>query len=173
MWLHVGHLPRPTHSFIYLLNTHLTSIKLNHSYYTSPLHLALCFTVHTDILQRIIPIILCVCWWIGDDTWPRGRCLEKKGQIWECGKLSSIVKNCYLCQVPEPERAALTLNEGNNCCKLKCALKDKTKTFILVAQHCRMGCAQTGAHRVCSHQHQTRQHITSRAQLEKLLHSTI
>jgi len=65
----------------------------------------------------------------------------------ESGKALSVVKHCYLCQVTEPRRAALTLNEGSDCCKLKCGLTDKVGTFITVVNICQASCLQLVAGR--------------------------
>lgn len=88
-----------------------------------------------------------MCWWIIDDIQLGGGCLDlaKKGQIWGIWENSSLVKNHYLCQVTEPKHAALTLNEGSGCHKLKCGLRDKVKTFIMVVNICQVSCLQFAA----------------------------
>ena len=67
---------------------------------------------------------------------------RKRARYGESGKTLSIVKHCYLCQVTEPGRAALTLNEGSDCRKLKCSLGDKVGTFIMVVNICQASCLQ-------------------------------
>lgn len=61
---------------------------------------------------------------------------RKRARYGESGKTLSIVKHRYLCQVTEPRHAALTLNEGSDCRKLKCGLRDKVETFITVVNIC-------------------------------------
>lgn len=67
---------------------------------------------------------------------------RKRARYWESGKTLSIVKHCYRCQVAEPRHAALTLNERSDCCKLKCGLRDKVGTFIMVVNICQASCLQ-------------------------------